>query len=163
MIFCKKHSIASVLVLICSVWMTSSYAQDANRKSVATPSAAPTTADTKVRNIDGVAAVVNTGYITRKEIDDRIAALQKQGAKVADGAEFRKAVLERLIVEKIQLQNADQEGIRVTNKELDRIIGDIAAKNQVNLAEFKSKVIASGISYERYREHTRRCRTDSFS
>jgi peptidyl-prolyl cis-trans isomerase SurA len=162
MIFCKKHlkhSIASVLVLICSVWVSSSFAQDANRKSVATPSATPsaaaTTVDNKVRNIDGVAAVVNTGFITRKEIDDRIAALQKQGAKIVDGAEFRKAVLERLIVEKIQLQNAEQEGIRVTNKDLDKIIGDIAAKNQVNLAEFKSKVIASGTSYERYRESLR--------
>ena len=28
--------------------------------------------DSKVRDIDGVAAVVNTGFITRKEIDDRI-------------------------------------------------------------------------------------------
>lgn len=155
MIFCKKHSIASVLVLLCSVWMASSYAQDANRKSVAAPSAAPTIVDNKVRNIDGVAAIVNTGYITRKEIDDRIVALQKQGAKVGDGAEFRKAVLERLIVEKIQMQNAEQEGIRVTNKELDKIIGDIAEKNKVNLADFRAKVIASGISYERYKESLR--------
>ena len=37
-----------------------------------------TAADSKIRNIDGVAAVVNTGYVTRKEIDDRIMALQKQ-------------------------------------------------------------------------------------
>ncbi len=155
MIFCKKRSITSVLVLICSVWMASSFAQDANRKSVATPSAAPTVADNKVRNIDGVAAVVNTGYITRKEINDRIAALQKQGTKATDGDEFRKAVLERLIVEKIQLQNAEQEGIRVTNKELDKIIGDIAAKNKVSMADFKAKVIASGISYERYKENLR--------
>lgn len=155
MIFCKKHSIASVLVLICSVWMAPSYAQDTNRKSVVTPNAAPAIADNKVRNIDGVAAVVNTGFITRKEIDDRIIALQKQGTKATEGAEFRKAVLERLIVEKIQLQNAEQEGIRVTNKELDKIIGDIAAKNKVGLAEFKEKVIASGTSYERYKESLR--------
>lgn len=155
MIFCKKHPIASLLVLICSVVMASSYAQDANRKSVVTPSAATTIVDNKIRNIDGVAAVVNTGFITRKEIDDRIIALQKQGTKVGDDAEFRKAVLERLIVEKIQLQNAEQEGIRVTNKELDKIIGDIAAKNKVGLAEFKAKVIASGTSYERYKESLR--------
>ena len=155
MIFCKKHFIASLLVLICSVWMAPSYSQDANRKSVATPSATPTIADNKIRNIDGVAAVVNTGYITRKEIDDRIVALQKQGAKVTEGVEFRKAVLERLIVEKIQLQNAEQEGIKVTNKELDRIIGDIAAKNKVSVADFKAKVTASGTSYERYKENLR--------
>ena len=42
----------------------------------------PSTSDGKIRNIDGVAAVVNTGYVTRKEIDDRIASLQKQGVKL---------------------------------------------------------------------------------
>ena len=65
-------------------------------------------ADSKIRNIDGVAAVVNTGYVTRKEIDDRIAALQKQGAKLPDADALRKTVLERLILEKIQIQNAEQ-------------------------------------------------------
>ena len=157
MIFCKqhlKHSIAGVLMLISSVCISTSYAQDANKKTGSTSSTS-VTADNKVRNIDGVAAVVNTGFITRKEIDDRIAALQKQGVKIPDPVEFRKAVLERLIVEKIQLQNADQEGIKVTNKELDKIIGDIAAKNKVGLAEFKAKVTASGISFERYRENLR--------
>ena len=59
----------------------------------------PTTvdrSDAKIRNIDGVAAVVNTGYVTRKEIDDRIAALPNQGAKLSDAATLRKNALERL-------------------------------------------------------------------
>ena len=114
-----------------------------------------TSADSKIRNIDGVAAVVNTGYVTRKEIDDRIAALQKQGGKLPDAAELRKTVLERLILEKIQLQNADQEGIAVSNKELDKIIGDIAAKNKLTLAELKVKIAATGSTYERYSQMLR--------
>ena len=112
-------------------------------------------ADSKIRNIDGVAAVVNTGYVTRKEIDDRIATLQKQGAKLPDAANLRKLVLDRLIIEKIQLQNAEQEGIVITNKELDKIIGDIAEKNKLSYAEFKSKVTATGITFERYKETLR--------
>jgi peptidyl-prolyl cis-trans isomerase SurA len=111
--------------------------------------------DSKIRNIDGVAAVVNTGYVTRKEIDDRIAILQKQGAKLPDAASLRQLVLDRLIIEKIQLQNAGQEGIAVGNKELDKIIGDIAAKNQLSYAEFKVKVLATGITFERYKESLR--------
>jgi peptidyl-prolyl cis-trans isomerase SurA len=109
-------------------------------------------ADSKIRNIDGVAAVVNTGYVSRKEIDDRIVTLQKQGGKLPDPATLRKLVLDRLIIEKIQLQNAAQEGIIVTNKELDKIIGDVAAKNQLSYAEFKAKIIASGMTFERYKE-----------
>ncbi|QWE02342.1 peptidylprolyl isomerase [Polynucleobacter sp. JS-JIR-II-b4] len=112
-------------------------------------------AESKIRNIDGVAAVVNTGYVTRKEIDDRIAALKKQGVKLPEDGSVRKIILERLILEKIQLQNADQEGVRVTNKELDKIISDIAAKNKLSYAEFKAKVIASGSTFERYKETLR--------
>jgi peptidyl-prolyl cis-trans isomerase SurA len=111
-----------------------------------------TTTDSKIRNIDGVAAVVNTGYITRKEIDDRIAALKKQGAKLPDDGSVRKVILERLITEKIQLQNAEQEGVVVTNKELDKIIGDIAAKNKLSYTEFKEKVATTGISFEKYKQ-----------
>jgi len=110
------------------------------------------TTENKIRNIDGVAAVVNTGFVTRKEIDDRIAALKKQGVKLPEDGSVRKVILDRLILEKIQLQNAEQEGIKVTNKELDKIIGDIAAKNKLSYAEFKAKVIASGSTFERYKE-----------
>ena len=111
--------------------------------------------DSKIRNIDGVAAVVNTGYVTRKEIDDRIVMLQKQGSKLPDAANLRQLVFERLIIEKIQLQNAEQEGILVTNKELNKIISDLAAKNKLSYAEFKEKVISTGMSFERYKETLR--------
>ena len=111
--------------------------------------------DNKIRNIDGVAAVVNTGYVTRKEIDDRIATLQKQGTKLSDISTLRKNVLERLIVEKIQLQNAELEGISVSDKELDKIIADIAAKNKLTVAELKVKIAGTGSSYERYRQMLR--------
>jgi len=112
-------------------------------------------ADSKIRNIDGVAAVVNTGYVTRKEIDDRIIALQKQGGKLPDATALRKTVLERLILEKIQLQNAEQEGVTLSNKELDKIIGDIAAKNKFTLAELKVQIAATGSTYDRYRQMLR--------
>ncbi|QWE10397.1 peptidylprolyl isomerase [Polynucleobacter sp. es-EL-1] len=141
-----KHVLAT-LVFGFAMLSQLAFAQDASK---ATPSA-----DSKIRNIDGVAAVVNTGYVTRKEIDDRILALQKQGGKLPDPATLRKTVLERLIIEKIQLQNAEQEGVTVTNKELDKIIADIADKNKLTLAELKVKIAATGSSYERYRQMLR--------
>ena len=125
MMLCRNRLKLIVTALLLNgvfVMAGSIYAQDSTRT--------PSVADSKVRNIDGVAAVVNTGYVTRKEIDDRILALKKQGAKLPEGAELRKAILDRLIIEKVQLQNAEQEGIVVTNKELDKIIGDIAEKNK---------------------------------
>ena len=122
-------------------------AQDASKTTVAT--------DGKVRNIDGVAAVVNTGYITRKDIDDRIAVLKKQGTKLPEGEALRKVILERLILEKIQLQNAEQEGFYVSSKELDKIIADTAAKNKLTFVELKAKIEASSTSFEKYKQQLR--------
>ena len=77
---------------------------------------------------------------------------RSQGAKLPDDGSLRKVILERLIIEKIQLQNAEQEGVTVTNKELDKIIADIAEKNKISVAEFKAKVVASGSTFERYKQ-----------
>ncbi|APC00108.1 peptidylprolyl isomerase [Polynucleobacter asymbioticus] len=122
-------------------------AQDGSKSTVTT--------DSKVRNIDGVAAVVNTGYITRKDIDDRIAVLKKQGTKLPEGEALRKVILERLILEKIQLQNAEQEGFYVSSKELDKITADVAAKNKLTFAELKAKIEASSTSFEKYKQQLR--------
>jgi peptidyl-prolyl cis-trans isomerase SurA len=111
-----------------------------------------TTVDEKIRDIDGVAAVVNTGFITRKEIDDRVAALKAKDPKLADAPDLRKRVLEQIIIEKVQLQNAELEGISVSDKELNQIIAGIAAQNKLSMSDFKAKVTQSGTSYERYRQ-----------
>jgi peptidyl-prolyl cis-trans isomerase SurA len=140
-----NQALAATMLASATLLSQFTFAQDSSK----------TSADSKIRNIDGVAAVVNTGYVTRKEIDDRIAALQKQGAKLPDVDGLRKTVLDRLILEKIQIQNAEQEGLVVSNKELDKIIGDIATKNKLTIAELKLKIVATGITYERYRDMLR--------
>jgi peptidyl-prolyl cis-trans isomerase SurA len=140
-----NQALAATMLASATLLSQFTFAQDSSKAS----------ADSKIRNIDGVAAVVNTGYVTRKEIDDRIAALQKQGAKLPDADALRKTVLERLILEKIQIQNAEQEGLAVSNKELDKIISDIAVKNNLTIAELKVKIVATGSTYERYRDMLR--------
>ncbi|QWD66065.1 peptidylprolyl isomerase [Polynucleobacter sp. MWH-Aus1W21] len=139
----NKISVHAIVIGL-GLFFNVAFAQDAVKANA--------NADSKIRNIDGVAAVVNTGFVTRKEIDDRIAGLKKQGVKLSDDGSLRKTILDRLILEKIQLQNAEQEGIAVSNKELDKIIGDIAEKNKLTFAEFKAKVIASGNTFEKYKK-----------
>ena len=137
--------IYSCLVLIIAIYASDSFAQTGSAST-----------DTKIRNIDGVVAVVNTGVVTRKEVDDRIASLQKQGPvggkKLPEGEELRKQVLENLILEKIQIQEAEQTGLVVANKELNKIIEDIAARNKLSMTEFRDTIIKTGMSFERYSE-----------
>ena len=137
--------ISSYLVLVLAFFASNSYAQ-----------VNPSNNELKIRNIDGVVAVVNTGVVTRKEIDDRVASLQKQGStggkKLPEGEELRKQVLENLILEKIQIQEAEQTGLAVSNKDLNKIIEDIAVRNKLSLADFRQAIIKTGISFERYSE-----------
>jgi peptidyl-prolyl cis-trans isomerase SurA len=137
--------ISSCLVLVLAFFASNSYAQ-----------VSPSNIELKIRNIDGVVAVVNTGVVTRKEIDDRIASLQKQGStggkKLPEGEELRKQVLENLILEKIQIQEAEQTGLAVSNKDLNKIIEDIAVRNKLSMNEFRQAIIKTGISFERYSE-----------
>jgi len=140
--------ISSCLVLVLAFFASNSYAQ-----------VNPSNIELKIRNIDGVVAVVNTGVVTRKEIDDRIASLQKQGStggkKLPEGEELRKQVLENLILEKIQIQEAEQTGLAVSNKDLNKIIEDIAVRNKLSMNEFRQAIIKTGISFERYSEMLR--------
>jgi len=128
-------------------FMNATFAQDGAKANLVT--------ETKIRNIDGVAAVVNTGFVTRKEIDDRIATLKKQGVKLPEDGSARKTVLDRLILEKIQIQNAEQEGVGISNKDLDKYIGEIAEKNKLTVPELKERIAASGTTFERYRQMLR--------
>ena len=115
----------------------------------------PTGNEPKIVSIDGVVAVVNTGVVTRKEIDDRIASIQKQapagGKKLPEGDELRRQVLENLILEKIQIQEAEQTGLAVNDKELNKIIEDIATRNKLTFNQFREEVTKSGMSFQRYR------------
>ncbi len=116
----------------------------------------PTGNEPKIVSIDGVVAVVNTGVVTRKEIDDRIASIQKQapagGKKLPEGDELRRQILENLILEKIQIQEAEQTGLAVNDKELNKIIEDIATRNKLTFNQFREEVTKSGMSFQRYRE-----------
>jgi peptidyl-prolyl cis-trans isomerase SurA len=151
MMLCRirfQAMLAPILLMGIFLFGYPSFAQDASQAS-------STTTDAKTRNLNGVAAVVNTGYISRKDIDDRIAELQKEGVKLPDASVLRKSILDRLIIEKIQVQNATELGVTVTDKELDKIISDMAAKNKLTLAEFKEKAGSTTGSFAKYREMLR--------
>lgn len=151
MMFCRNYlsKVAYALFAVAILATASPVLAQASNPSAAKP-------DTKIRDIDGVVAVVNTGFISRKEIDDRVATIVKQSAanstSLPDRDALRKQVLEQLIVEKVQLLEAQQNGITVSDAELDKIIADIAARNKLTMAGFREAIIKSGSTFSSYRE-----------
>jgi peptidyl-prolyl cis-trans isomerase SurA len=117
-------------------------------------------AQNKNRSIDEVVAVVDTSLVTKLELENRVALIQKQ-FKAANRAlppadDLRSQVLERLISERIQQNLANQAGIKVSDKDLERILGNIAAQSKLSVPEFRAKIEKEGTNFNRYREEIRK-------
>ena len=112
-----------------------------------------------VVKMDRIIAIVDQSVITEQELADRIKAvsgqLQKQGVKLPSQEVLEKQVLERLIVDSLQLQLAAQTGLKVDDGQLDKTIERIAAQNQLNLEEFKTALSKEGVSFRKFREDIR--------
>ena len=117
-------------------------------------------AQNKNRSIDEVIAVVDTSLVTKLELESRIALIEKQ-FKAANRAlppadDLRVQVLERLISERIQQNLAREVGIKVSDRDLDRILGNIAAQSKLTVPELKAKIEKEGTNFNKYKEEIRK-------
>ena len=109
--------------------------------------------------LDHIIAVVNDDVITRHDLDERYARavqqLQSRKIPLPPRNVLEKQILERMINDRIELQFADQSGIRVDDPTLDRAIDRIAAQNQLSPAQFREAVAKEGIPYDKFRDDIR--------
>ncbi|MHB1676105.1 MAG: peptidylprolyl isomerase [Sulfuriferula sp.] len=109
--------------------------------------------------LDHIIAVVNDDVITRHDLDERYArAVQQLEARkipLPPRDVLEKQILERMINDRIQLQFADQSGIRVDDPTLDRAIDRIAAQNQMSPSQFHDAIAKEGIEYNKFRDDIR--------
>jgi peptidyl-prolyl cis-trans isomerase SurA len=112
-----------------------------------------------VVKMDRIIAVVDQSVITEQELADRIstvvAQLEKQGTALPPQNVLEKQVLERLIVDSLQLQLATQTGLKVDDTQLDKTIERIAAQNKLGVEEFKTLLEKDGLSIRKFREDIR--------
>ncbi len=109
--------------------------------------------------VDRVVAVVNKDAITLSELNDQVAAaerqLRRQGTPLPDHATLERQVLERLILVKAQLQLANDLGIKVEDVQLDRAVQRIADNNGMSLADFRKALESGGVSFDKFRKEVR--------
>jgi peptidyl-prolyl cis-trans isomerase SurA len=65
-------------------------------------------------------------------------------------------VLERLIVENLQLQIGERSGIRITDEELNQAVGTIAQRNNMSVDQFRAALAHDGLSYDDARDQIKR-------
>ncbi|MGM0825952.1 MAG: peptidylprolyl isomerase [Pseudomonadota bacterium] len=121
---------------------------------------AQTSAPTERQSLDRVVAVVNDGVIMRSELDDRMAQVESQagsrGESLPSREQLESQVLERMIVEEIQLQMARDANVSIDDTELNRQVRSIAESNNMSLEEFADAVEADGMTLASVRDNVRR-------
>lgn len=122
-----------------------------------TPAALSATAPVQTGTlIDRVVALVDEDVITQRELDARIASVKRQLGENRPPAEvLHRQVLERLIIERLQLQLATELGIQIDDLTLNQTMHDIAQRNKLELAQFRDVLTADGIDYNEFREQIR--------
>lgn len=107
---------------------------------------------------DFIVAVVNSTPITNVELQLRLLRVQQQlsrQGKVPPRSQLLREVLERLILERAQLQLARELGVTPDDAAVDQAVDNVALQNQVSLEELKRRLSADGVDYARFRADVR--------
>lgn len=110
--------------------------------------------------IDSVVAVVNDDVITRNELDQRVGEvvrqLQQRDTPLPPADVLEKQILERMIMDLLQVQYARETGVRVDDAQLNQAMTRIAQQNKFpTLAAFRAKLEAGGVDFDKFREEIR--------
>lgn len=110
--------------------------------------------------LDRIVAVVNQGAIMASELEERIEQTRSQladrGISSPSEQALRSQVLDRMILEEIQLQMAREANLSVDDTELNRTVRRIAESNGMSLEAFADALEADGLSLAGVREEVRR-------
>jgi len=111
-------------------------------------------------DLDRIVAVVNNDVIVASELQRRVREVRKSlrdaGTPPPSSAALARQVLERLILERLQLQIADSNGIRVSDNDLNQAIENIAKRNKLSLRQFRDVLERDGVDFAGFREQIRK-------
>ena len=112
-----------------------------------------------VQDLDRIVAVINDDVIMRSELAVKIRGvttqMQEQNIPLPPPDILEKQVLDRLIMTRLQIQMAQNTGIRVDDETLNRTISNIARENELNLNQFREILEQDGYGYENFRKEIR--------
>src|SRR5438270_257775 len=109
--------------------------------------------------VDRIVAVVNKDVVTYSELHEAVGMaerqLRRQGTAAPDRPVLERQMLERLILDKAQLQLARETGIRIDELQLDRAVERIAQSNNMTLADFRRALEGDGVAFDAWRNEVR--------
>lgn len=108
---------------------------------------------------DRILAVVGDEVITQYDLRQRLATalkqLQKQNTTLPPQDVLERQLLERMIMDRVQMQFARETGLKVDDAQLDQAITKVAANNKMTPQQFKAALEKDGVNYAAFREEIR--------
>jgi peptidyl-prolyl cis-trans isomerase SurA len=105
--------------------------------------------------LDRIVAVVDEGVILQSELNEAVRSVQQQYAsnpgQLPPMDVLRRQVLDRLILMKLQVQRADDQGIRVSDADVDQAVAAVAQQNHMSPEQLRAAVEADGNSFAAFR------------
>jgi peptidyl-prolyl cis-trans isomerase SurA len=110
--------------------------------------------------LDRIAAIVNDGLVLKSELDVQMSSVQKrlqeQRVELPSQSVLQQQVLDRLVLQEIQMQRAKHVGLTVTDEQLNSALQEIAARNKIPFDQLPTALAAQGVDYKIYRESMRK-------
>jgi peptidyl-prolyl cis-trans isomerase SurA len=110
--------------------------------------------------LDRVAAIVNDGIVLRSDVEKQMQVIseriQQAGQQLPPRNILRQQVLERLVLQELQMERAERLGIKVPDEAVNQALTEVAARNNIKFADLPAALEAQGLDYRDYRDEVRR-------
>lgn len=105
--------------------------------------------------LDRIVAVVDENVILQSELDDAVRSVKQQYAsspgQLPPDDVLDRQVLDRLILMKLQVAKADDQGIRVSSADIDQAVSAVAQQNHMSPEQLQQAVEQSGQGFAAFR------------
>ena len=111
-------------------------------------------------SLERIVALVNDDVVLASELEAEVTTvrreLERRNVRMPQPQQLRRQVLERLIMQTLQMNVAERRGIRVDNATVDAAVRQVAERNGLTLAGLRDALGAEGLDMARFREQIRR-------
>lgn len=154
-----KRRLASILIPILGFTLSGA-AWSANTKTTGKATAKQASSNSSSSQfVDGIAAVVNKNVITLRQVENELQAataqLKQQNIPLPEHATLQKQVLQRLIADELENQEATRLGVVISDAQLDQALQSIADRNKISQEKLRTEIERTGLSWKAYQETLR--------
>ena len=119
----------------------------------------PLQSGAEYQRLEAIVAVVDDDVVLASELIARLEtvrrSIKENNLQLPPGDVLVNQIMERLIIENIQLQEAEKRGVTIDDETLARAVTEFARSNNMTMEQFQQTLVRDGTSYRQFREEIR--------